>query len=499
MENIPPPQEQAHDYPLSMSEVNMRVAALLLRHIRTFDREEIADELLGLGEIVDAVIDMGFTPISEEPFDDHLSELLDGMATTRKNVKLAQHENALRRGNISIFDSEDESEIQVKISAVSAEEFKATQKHALRDDAIYSSDREDPLEKNENTLSQMMIALEDHFMPHIDNFMKMLPSEDEIVDALAIGGIIIDKESNSLDLKSSGVHIAKDNKKMKNIYRTALKTIKILQEYTRNPEKGLADIYIASVSELLIKVIDQDLQFLIVEANTSLWESIAPQKKVTHEHKVMKDTISKRDRRKLSKFLIDSAAEKDSEPIDLRTSEYEKLEGTANILMQAPWIEQSERRVNELTTQHGSVYIVDGVSEALSPIRDKTIGKNPEVESKIKGKIKAAAEKIADGHLPWNTNNLFTILGTDKEQEEYAEESIYCIKDKTQNATRIYFTMKHAEDLEVVEEGQSPTLKPTQWCMTIIAITDKDQQVDTLKQLTGRSTRYLRAYGAGSS
>ena len=217
MENIPPPQEQAHDYPLSMSEVNMRVAALLLRHIRTFDREEIADELLGLGEIVDAVIDMGFSPISEEPFDDHLSELLDGMVTTRKNVKLAQHENALRRGNISIFESEDESEIQVKISAVCTEEFKAAQKHALRDDAIYSSDREDPLEKNENTLSQMMVALEDHFMPHIDNFMKMLPSEDEIVDALAIGGIVIDKESNSLDLKSSGVHIAKDNKKMNSL------------------------------------------------------------------------------------------------------------------------------------------------------------------------------------------------------------------------------------------------------------------------------------------
>ena len=167
--------------------------------------------------------------------------------------------------------------------------------------------------------------------------------------------------------------------------------------------------------------------------------------------------------------------------------------------MQAPWIEQSERRVNELTTQLGSVYIVDGVSDVLAPIRDKTIGKNPEVESKIKGKIKAAAEKIADGHLPWNTNNLFTILDTDKEQEEYAEEYIYCIKDVTPNATRIYFAVKPARDLEVVTEGQSPTLNPTQWCMTIIAITDKDQQVDTLKQLTGRSTRYLRAYGAGSS
>jgi hypothetical protein len=492
MENIPPPAEQAHDSPLSMSEVNMRVATLLLQQIRTFDREEIVDELLGLDELVDAIKDIGHAPISEEKFDDHVSVFIDGVTSTRKHLKLAQHETALRRGSISIFESKEEAEIQVKISAVHTEEFKDAQKQALSDEAIYGSDRDDPLEKNENTLSSMLIALSEHFGPHIDKFMKMLPKEAEIVEALTTGGIVFSDESDE-------VHISKDNKKMKSIYRAAQKIIKILQEYTSNPEKGLADIYMPSVSEPIIKVIDQDLQFLLVDANTSLWESITPQKKVTHEHKAMEDTISKRQRRKLSKFVIDSADEKDSEPIDLQTSKYEKLEGTANILMQAPWIEQSERRVNELTTQNGSVYIIDGISDALSPIRDKTIGKNTEVEKKIKGKIRAAAEKIAEGHLPWNTNNLFTILDTDKEQEEYAKESIYCIKDVTPNATRIYFAVKPARDLEVVTEGQSPTLNPTQWCMTIIAITDKDQQVDTLKQLTGRSTKYLIAYGAGSS
>ena len=493
MENIPPPAEQAHDSPLSMSEVNMRVATLLLQQIRTFDREEIVDELLGLDELVDAIKDIGYAPISEEKFDDHVSVFIDGVTSTRKHLKLAQHETALRRGSISIFESKEEAEIQVKISAVHTEEFKDAQKQALSDDAIFSKYREDPLEKNEDTLKSMLIVLAEHFSPHIDKFMKMLPKEAEIVEALTTGGIVFSDESDE-------VHISKDNKKMKSIYRAAQKIIKILQEYTSNPEKGLVDIYMPSVSEPIIKVIDQDLQFLLVDANTSLWESIAtPNEKVIHEQKAMEDTISKRQRRKLSKFVIDSADEKDSEPIDLQTSKYEKLEGTANILMQAPWIEQSERRVNELTTQLGSVYIVDGVSDVLAPIRDKTIGKNPEVESKIKGKIKAAAEKIADGHLPWNTNNLFTILDTDKEQEEYAEEYIYCIKDVTPNATRIYFAVKPARDLEVVTEGQSPTLNPTQWCMTIIAITDKDQQVDTLKQLTGRSTRYLRAYGAGSS
>ena len=493
MENIPPPSEQAHDSPLSMSEVNMRVATLLLQQIRTFDREEIVDELLGLDELVDAIKDIGYAPISEEKFDDHVSVFIDGVTSTRKHLKLAQHETALRRGSISIFESKEEAEIQVKISAVHTEEFKDAQKQALSDDAIFSKYREDPLEKNEDTLKSMLIVLAEHFSPHIDKFMKMLPKEAEIVEALTTGGIVFSDESDE-------VHISKDNKKMKSIYRAAQKIIKILQEYTSNPEKGLVDIYMPSVSEPIIKVIDQDLQFLLVDANTSLWESIAtPNEKVIHEQKAMEDTISKRQRRKLSKFVIDSADEKDSEPIDLQTSKYEKLEGTANILMQAPWIEQSERRVNELTTQLGSVYIVDGVSDVLAPIRDKTIGKNPEVESKIKGKIKAAAEKIADGHLPWNTNNLFTILDTDKEQEEYAEEYIYCIKDVTPNATRIYFAVKPARDLEVVTEGQSPTLNPTQWCMTIIAITDKDQQVDTLKQLTGRSTRYLRAYGAGSS
>jgi len=499
MENIPPSAEQTHDNPISTSEINKFFAAYLMVEIDSFDREEIVDDLTGLNELVGALQEMADTPFSEELFDGHLSVFLDDMTRNRKHVKLAQHENALRRGIITILEPEEETEIQVKISAVFAEEFKDAQKQAHSDDAIFSSDREDPLEKNGHTIQSMLVALAEHFSPHINNFMKMLPNEDEIVEDLANGNIVVPVSSDSLDLKSHKVHIAKDNKKMKNIYRTAQKTIKMLNEYTSDPEKGLADIYMTSASDPIIKVIDQDLQFLIVEANTSLWESIAPQKKVTHEHKAMEDTISKRQRRKLSKFVIDSADEKDREPIDLQTSEYEKLEGTTNILMKAPWIEQSERRVNELTTQNGSVYIVDGVSDVLAPIRDKTIGKNTEVEKKIKGKIRAAAEKIAEGHLPWNTKNLFTILDTDKEQEEYAKESIYCIKDVTPNATRIYFTMKHAEDLEVITEGQSPTLNPTQWCMTIIAITDKDQQVDTLKQLTGRSTKYLIAYGAGSS
>jgi hypothetical protein len=500
MENLPPVQEQAHDNPLDISEVNIFIATFLLMQIDSFDREEIIDELTGLNELVGVLKEMIDTPFSEELFDGHLSVSLDDVTRNIKRVKLTQHENALRRGCITIFESDEESETQVKISAVHKEEYKDAQKQALNDETFFCDDQDTPLEKNENTLSVMMIALAEHFGPQIDNFMKMLPNEDEIVEDLTNGNIVVPVNSDSLDLKSDVVHISKDNKKMKNIYRAAQKTIEILKEYTRNPEKGLADIYMTSVSEPLNKLLEQELQILLVEANTSLWESIAtPHEKVIHEQKAMKDTISKRQRRKLSKFVMDSTDKIDNGPIDLRTSEYEKLEGTANILMQAPWIEQSERRVNELTTQYGSVYIVDGVSDTLSPIRDKTIGKNPEVESKIKGKIKAAAEKIADGHLPWNTNNLFTILDTDKEQEEYAEESIYCIKDKTQNATRVYFTMKHAGDLEVITEGQGPILNPDQWCMTIIAITDKDQQVATLKQLTGRSTRYLRAYGAGSS
>ena len=58
--------------------------------------------------------------------------------------------------------------------------------------------------------------------------------------------------------------------------------------------------------------------------------------------------------------------------------------------------------------------------------------------------------------------------------------------------------MKKAGDLELVESGQKPALNPEQRCMTIIAITDKDQQIAVLKQLTGRTTSQLRADGAGS-
>ena len=449
-----------------------------------------------MGELMETIERLGSTPFDEASFDKHCAEIFDSKSDTISKMKLSQQETALRRGHVTIFDPEESDEMTVKVAARHTEAFREAQTQALMLDGTEITEADFPIYKEDHTLETIFGSIFDKFGAQITKAIKLLPNEDALVEYLMNGQIIIPDTFAQQFLQPQEISIAPDNKELRNVKRALRKTNEMIQAYIDNPEAVLADVYMSVVSEELEEFIANNVQDSLVRANTKLYNELESPVDKTLKQSESTETITKREKR-----ILDSIARAATQEsvVDLRDNPREWSEVSYSVVIASEWLEPRERTVTELIAPSGSVYILDGISDELTGIRDETFFKNKELEHKILVKIDTAADKIAQGNLPWNTFNGFKRLerGNGKSGLNN-DEAIYYIYDKSPNAPRIYFTMKKAGDLEVVEAGKTPILKPEQWCMTIVAITDKDQQIAVLKQLTGRSTKQLRAGGAGS-
>jgi hypothetical protein len=504
-----PPQEQAHDNLPSLAEVNLNIAQYLRDGIDASSVQEIPDvmpldktietffiKIPGVDDIVETIERLEKTPFDEKLFDSRCIEIFEKRTEEIAKMKLLQHENAIRRGQVTIFNVDESDEMVVKIPAKHLDQFREAQKHSLMASPdVAQSDT--PLNKDAQTVQLIIDTATIHFSSQIQKAVSLLPDRDTILEHIRTGQVDIFDVFTQNFLKPQELHFTKDNRDIRNFKRAVRKFCDNLQAYIDSPETVLADIAMEAIKDTIDESITNNLQDNIVLANSHLYATLQIQKDKAHREESAndEDKLSKREQRILAEIAL--RAQQDTEKVSLK--EIQTSEATHHTVVATPWLVAKEREVSELITSTGSVYILDGVSDELTAIRDETLSKNKELEHKINVKIQTAAEKIATGNLPWNTINTFKMLKRGTETpDRYSKESIYYITDNSPNAPRIYFSMKKASELEIVADGNQPLLNPQQWCMILIAITDKDQQIATLKQLTGRSTEQLKALGAGS-
>ncbi len=490
-----PKQEQSHDHLPPIANINNLLASYLLGQIENANRQEISDDITGMGELIETIERLGSTPFDEATFDKHCAELLDSKSNTISKMKLSQQETALRRGHVTIFDTDESDEIIVNVAARHTEAFREAQTQALMLHGTEISEADFPIYKEDHTLETIFGSIFDKFGAQIAKAIKRLPNENALVKDLMNGQIIIPDLFPQQVLQPQEISIAPDNKELRNVKRELRKTNEMIQAYIDNPEAVLADVYMTVVSEELEEYITNNVQDSLVRANTRLYSELESPRDNAPKEPESTAPITKRERRIVDGIALAARAATQKSVEDLRDKPQEWPKTTHSVVVSSEWLHPQERNVQEIITPNGSVYVFEGIADELIAIRDATIAKI----NKIPGKINTAAEKIAQGNLPWTTHNTFKRLDLgDKPPVAYKDESIYYIPDKSPNAPRIYFTVKRAGALEVVYPDRKPILDPEQWCMTIVAITDKAQQIDTLQSLTGKTRKQLIADGAGS-
>ena len=497
MKDIPQKRELPLDLELQLTGVNHYLADYLTMVIDATPRQEISDDITGMNRLLSAIDSLSKTPFDEVSFDKECIALLDEKTEKLSKIKLQQHENAMKRGSLIIKNAEADEEVTVKIKPEELSEYKDAQVKALIIDDSDRGDENYPLEKESDIIQSMIGTAFEKYGVQLEKALKLLPNEDDLVEDLMNGQIFIADSFAKLILQPNEITISPDNRELKNAKRAIRRLIESLDTFIENPERVLAEVYIEAIGEFLDDTLNDNIQDRIASANTTLYTQ--KDKSDTRDKYIPTSTegvMSKRERRKMSRFILSVAAD---DEIDLREPEYERIDSLESVIIATPWINNESREITELSTSQGAVYIVDACSEKLADIRDMTLAKNKSVEHKINVKIETAAEKIATGNLPWSSTNTFKRLHLGSETpDEYSDSAIYYISDVSPNAPRIYFSMKKAGEIEIVAEGEKPRLNPDQWCMMLVAITDKDLQIAALKQLTGRSTKQLIADGAGS-
>lgn len=488
MKDIPQKRELPLDLELQLTGVNHYLADYLTMVIDATPRQDISDDITGMNRLFSTLDSLSKTPFDEVSFDKECIALLDEKTEKLSRIKLQQHENAMKRGSLIIKDAETDEEVTVKIKPEELATYKNAQIKTLIIDDSDRSDENYPLEKETDIIQSMIGTAFEKYGVQLEKALQLLPNEDDLVNGLINGQIIIaDSFANSF-LQPNEVTISPDNRKFKKVNRAIRLLIESLDAFIENPERVLAEIYTDAIGEFLDNTLNDSIQNRIISANTSLYAQ--KDKSETRDKYIPTSTdevMSKRKRRKMSRFILSSAA---NDEIDLREPEYKRIETIESVTIATPWLDNESREITELSTPQGAVYIVDACSEKLADIKDMTLGKNKSVEHKINVKIETAAEKIATGNLPWNSTNTFQRLHLGIETpDEYSKSAIYYVSDVSPNAPRIYFSMKKAGEIEIVAEGEKPRLNPDQWCMMLVAITDKDRQIAALKQLTGCSTK----------
>lgn len=283
----------------------------------------------------------------------------------------------------------------------------------------------------------------------------------------------------------------------KNCFRKQRKLDEVLDEFIKNPESTLAKWYFESQKNIITSKNQELAENYIATLSTDFYKKLDfSQLKSKGVHvKPEHEKLSKRQKRQLKASLNPIVS---VEPVP--DSEYENVEQFHDITdvgITLPWVNSGETTtysMTELQCGRNSTYIINGIDDKLQTIANETLDKN-ELAQKITNALWQQARLLNSGNMPWdnNSNSVRSVKKSRKSPDIYNDVDIWYTFDLSPNSPRVYFTIINSSLIETTNK-----LKPNSNCIVVMAITDKQNQIDVLKRFTGKNRTQLRADGAGS-
>lgn len=168
-----------------------------------------------------------------------------------------------------------------------------------------------------------------------------------------------------------------------------------------------------------------------------------------------------------------------------------------------PWLE-GENHVSPiwgLRGVNGVSYVVRALTPGLEEIATKSREKAHTAHDGTNEYDQIATSILArlnDGIMPFHKSSGSKPVRKINQKSDYANTPIWYNHELAPNAPRLYYTVKAASELIKPQELKRIGLKEDATCMVILAETDKGQQIEVLKKITGLSHASLKKGGAGS-
>ncbi|MEI6481655.1 MAG: hypothetical protein WCO19_05150 [Candidatus Saccharibacteria bacterium] len=453
--------------------------------------------------------------VDQEAFFTGIKEQLEVESVKTSKIAISKHENASKRGSIATIDQEDTiawTPIPSKISAGFTENISTVAGEIFADssgrDKLFDTKLSElcspnTTETDQETEKDILLSkvlssyLTEKFVPLLEELFSIVPdSNDPDVYVMYpwleryIGNRLLAFASieNPLPYQTPreiGLIIKKSNN-VKNF----------IKKFVENPSGALIQFTVDKIQPQISEDISGYINYSIASSNSELLATTTipkkskPSRNASHKPRKQKATIP-------SPTIVD--ADKKIPAQDTTEPMIQPI-GTEKISL--PWLEQSfqELSIGELQAYGSSVYVINAIDSRLQDISDdirKNMTLNEDGLNAFDLAISQEAKRIAGGIMPWtNTNSVKALKRVTSKIPGDFSLPIWYTFDMSPNAPRVYFTVKKLA--EIIDSSSKSARDLTKECLILIAETDKSNQTDVLKVLTGSGHKTLRSNGAGS-
>ena len=454
--------------------------------------------------------------VDQEAFFTGIKEQLEAESVKTSKIAISKHANASKRGSIATIDQDDMiawTSIPSKISAGFTENISTLAGEILADssgrDKLFdtrlselcspNATETDQQPEKDILLSNVLSGyLTEKFVPLLEELFSIVPdSNDPDVYVMYpwleryIGNRLLAFASieNPLPYQTPreiGLIIKKSNN-VKNF----------IKKFVENPSGALIQYTVDKIQPQISEDISGYINYGIASSNSELLATTTipkkskPSRNASPKPRKQKATIP-------SPTIVDAGknmpAQDTAEPM-IQPVGIEKIS--------LPWLDDQpyqELHIAELQAYGSSVYVVNAIDSRLQDIADdirKNMKINEDGLNAFDIAINQEAKRIAGGIMPYTDTNSVKSLKriTSKIPKEF-NIPIWYTFDMSPNAPRVYFTIKKLGN--IIDPSHESALDLEKECLIVIAETDKSNQTDVLKVLTGSGHKTLRNNGAGS-
>ena len=326
---------------------------------------------------------------------------------------------------------------------------------------------------------------------------KLIPSYDEFIQNIASDTFTSAIKSKS-DLDGFILHSLKSGKIIQMIKRKNNEIQKLLTQFAEDPEETAAK-WLYESNKTQIETLNKELALVTILEKTAeiyhnLDKSLLKKSKARPEIAEVKSKKRKATHNQKNTSHLNETG--DSTSIQ-EMQEYSDTKAEFSLA----WVNgglPTKQRVESFNDNSKKSAIIHAIDPKLIDIAKKTYEKT-EIAHKINIAIDRQAWLLANGIMPWEPNSgAKRVDKNGQAPSEYRNETIWYTSDIRPNSPRVYFVIKTAKELNITELFNQNTNDQEIFCMVVIAITDKKNQIDVLQRLTGKSHSWLKSKGAGA-